>query len=55
MPKPRTEGSDAVKTTIKLPAELWEKAKVRAIEDRTDLRTIVVAALGAYLKKGGSR
>ncbi len=44
---------DGVKTTVVLPAGLWEKAKVRAITDRTDFRSVVIAALDAYLKKGG--
>jgi hypothetical protein len=44
-----------VKTTIDLPEQLWRAAKVRAIDDRTDLRGIVIAALTLYLgtTKGG--
>jgi len=39
-----------VKTTIELDAEVWEAAKMRAVLDRTDLRTVLTAALRAYLK-----
>ena len=55
MPRPlRAASSGApVKTTITLPAELWERAKVRAIKDRTDFRSVVMAALEAFLKRGG--
>jgi len=41
-----------VKTTIVLPIYLWKQAKVRAIEDRVDLRNVVIASLEAYLRKG---
>jgi hypothetical protein len=40
-----------VKTTVELDAEVWEAAKVRAIQERTDLRTVLTAALRAYLKE----
>ncbi|MEI6667071.1 MAG: hypothetical protein WCP29_02865 [Acidobacteriota bacterium] len=39
-----------VKTTIELPEAVWRAAKIRAVEDYTDLRTVVIAALGAYLR-----
>ncbi len=39
-----------VKTTVELPEELWRTAKVRAMDERTDLRSVIVAALEAYLK-----
>ncbi len=44
-----------VKTTVVLPSELWSHAKVQAILERTDFRSIVVKALKAYLAnaKGG--
>ena len=44
------ERADTVKTTIELPGELWRKAKMRAVDERTDLRSVVIAALDAYLK-----
>lgn len=41
---------DTTKLTVEVPVELWRKAKMRAIDDRTDLRRVVVAALEAHLK-----
>jgi hypothetical protein len=39
-----------VKTTVLLPERLWKRAKVRAMDERTDLRQVIIAALDAYLK-----
>ncbi|MCX6544123.1 MAG: hypothetical protein NTV05_06865 [Acidobacteria bacterium] len=48
-----------VKTTVELPEAVWRAAKIRAVEDYTDLRTIVITALVAYLhvssSSGGQR
>jgi hypothetical protein len=46
-----------VKTTIDLPERLWRAAKIRALDERTDLRGIVIAALELYLgtTKGEAR
>jgi hypothetical protein len=51
-PKPpkRDEG-DNVKTTVELPPDLWRAAKIRAVDDRSDFRAVVIAALEAYLGK----
>lgn len=46
---------ETVKTTVDLPIALWRAAKTRAMDDRTDLRHVVIAALETYLKKGGTR
>lgn len=52
MAKPRTGKSDeTVKTTIELPEHLWRAAKIRAVENRTDLRRVVIDALEAFLTK----
>lgn len=37
------------KTTVEIPADLWRSAKVRALDDETDFRTVVIRALEAYL------
>jgi hypothetical protein len=42
-----------VKTTVDLPQELWRAAKIRAMDDHTDLRSVVIAALRAYLQAPG--
>ena len=39
-----------VKTTVELPEDLWRAAKVRAMDERADLRSVIIAALEAYLK-----
>ena len=39
-----------MKTTVDLPESLWRAAKIRAMDERTDLRQVVIAALEAHLK-----
>lgn len=39
----------AVKTTVVLPEHLWRAAKIRAMDDREDLRTVLIKALERYL------
>ena len=46
----RATTSGTVKTTVDLPQELWRAAKIRAMDEHTDLRTILMAALRAYLQ-----
>ncbi len=41
-----------MKTTVDLPEDLWRRAKVRAVDERTDLRRVVISALEAYLRPG---
>jgi hypothetical protein len=41
------------KTSLELPDALWRAAKIRALDDHTDFKSVVIAALEAYLKKGG--
>ena len=52
-----TKDEPAVKTTVLLPESLWKRAKVRAMDERTDLRQVIIAALETYLKtkKEGTR
>lgn len=38
-----------VKTTVELPGDLWREAKIRAMDDRVDLRTVFIRALEDYL------
>ena len=42
-----------IKTTVELPKALWQAAKIRAVHDETDLKRVVIAAVEAYLKRGG--
>ncbi len=39
----------SVKTTVDLPADVWRAAKIKAMDDQTDLRTVVVEALRRHL------
>jgi hypothetical protein len=53
---PRKPGEKIVRTTLDLPQPLWRAAKIRAMDEGTDLRSILTRALEAYLKtkaKGG--
>lgn len=42
-------GRESVKTTVELPGDLWREAKIRAMDDRVDLRTVFIRALEDYL------
>ena len=54
MPKETEE--EVVKTSLKMPRELWKATHIRAMDDGTDFQTVVARALEAYLlKKGGGR
>ena len=39
-----------MKTTVELPGELWRAAKIRAMDERADLRTVLIRALESYLR-----
>jgi hypothetical protein len=55
VPKSRdTAGLGPVKTTVELPGDLWRTAKIRAMDERVDLRTVFIRALEAYLGVGPS-
>jgi hypothetical protein len=40
-----------VKTTVEIPEKLWERAKRRALDERTDLRTLILEGLELRLKE----
>ena len=44
-----------VKTTVELPHDLWRAVKVRAMDEGSDLRGIIVLALQRYLSQKGGR
>jgi hypothetical protein len=46
----KTSKGKTVKTTVELPEELWRTAKVRAMDERSDLRAVIIAALEAHLR-----
>jgi hypothetical protein len=47
-PKPAKTG---VKTTVVLPEELWRAAKIKAMDERTDLRSVLIEALEKHLRQ----
>jgi len=49
MPRPRTPDAGTVRTTLVMPVALWQRAKVRAMEERRDLRDVLLDALRRYL------
>jgi hypothetical protein len=44
-----------VKTSLRLPEDLWRATHIRALDERTDMQVIVARALETYLRKGGAR
>ena len=38
-----------MKTTVDLPQDLWRAAKIRAMDEHSDLRSVIIAALRIYL------
>ena len=56
MPPPRGSVTERlVKTTVELPHHLWRAVKVRAMDDGSDLRGVIIEALQQYLAKKGAR
>ncbi|MGQ0733943.1 MAG: hypothetical protein ACT4QD_09835 [Acidobacteriota bacterium] len=50
MPKARdADQHGPVKTTVELPGDLWRAAKIRAMDERGDLRSVFIRALEQYL------
>jgi predicted HicB family RNase H-like nuclease len=45
-------GDTIIKTTIRVPSKVWDRAKIRAIQDHVSVQELVVAALQSYLKGG---
>ncbi len=57
MKKSGTEAAK-VRTTIELPGDLWRRARHRMVDDDSDLRGVIIAALTLYLdepRKEGKR
>jgi hypothetical protein len=54
--RPAEKGKpNMVKTTLELPEDLWQRAKIRALEEHRDLRDLLIEGLALVLKraKGG--
>ncbi len=39
-----------MKTSVEIPDNLWKAAKIMAVEETKDLKTIIIEALEEYLK-----
>jgi hypothetical protein len=44
-----------MKTTIDIPEELWDRAKRRALDERTSLRALILEGLELRLAEKASR
>ena len=53
MKQKQAKESEIVRTTIRVPRNLWDAAKHRAIEDHLPVQDLVIKALENYVKKGG--
>jgi hypothetical protein len=45
-----TTRAERLKTTVVLPRDLWKRARIEAVEEETDLSTLIAKAIEAYLK-----
>jgi hypothetical protein len=51
MPHPRKLDSPTVRTTLVIPEPLWRAAKMRALEEKRDLRDLLLEGLEIVLKR----
>jgi hypothetical protein len=54
MPRPSAFGKGVknLKTSIELPEDLWQEAKIRSMVERKNLQDIVAEALRSFLQRG---
>lgn len=54
--KKQTKGTDEeiVRTTIRVPRDVLDKAKIQAIREQTSLQELILKAMQSYLKGGRS-
>jgi hypothetical protein len=55
MPRRREPAGETTKLTVEVPITVWRAAKQRALDETTDLKSVVIAALESYLKGRPSR
>ncbi len=46
----KTTNAQRLKTTVVLPRDLWKRARIEAVEEESDLSTLIAKAIEAYLK-----
>jgi hypothetical protein len=44
------KGVRTIRTSIEMPEEVWEAAKIKATKERKNLQDVITDALRAYLK-----
>lgn len=49
--KSEEKGGGSVKTTVELPKELWRRAKILAMDEGSDLRSVIIEGLEMILKQ----
>jgi len=49
-PQRKQTGEAKVKTTVELPEAVWRAAKIRAVEQHSDLRAVIIEALESLLR-----
>jgi len=58
-PKPRKASKPGepamVKTTLLMPEDLWRRAKVRAMQERRDLKDLLLEGVELVLKRSKGR
>lgn len=40
-----------IRTSVEIPEELWERARQRALDERSDLRRLIIEGLELRLKR----
>jgi hypothetical protein len=45
-----TKSHRGIKTTVEIPDDVWTAAKQRALDERSDLRAVIVQALRKHLR-----
>lgn len=55
MPKERGKEGRKIKTSLILPEDLWIRLRVAAVEDRTEMSTIIARLVEAYLREREQR
>jgi hypothetical protein len=53
--KPKSSGSESIKTTIRIKRDLWKKIMHRSIDEDRSLQEILEISLENYLKSGEGR
>ncbi len=53
--KKKVPEAQTVKTSVRLPRDLWREARILAMDENTELQIIVTRALEAYLKQRGGK